>query len=110
MEINSTYTAHDESFTHMHALIRLVLHYHLNTCTDYAYKLTCRTDQAGFGWSPYDQQSQTTPEAVGSSTHMIPNVSVMSYTGSHDLPLTLAPYKYCQVALFSEFAVVKLKK
>ena len=64
-----------------------------------------------YHWSPYDQQGQTTPEVVGSSIHMTPNVSVMSYTGSHDLYyLTLAPYKYCQVALFSELAVVKLRK
>ena len=46
---------------------------------------TLGTDQTVCHWSPYDQQGQTTPEAVGSSTHMIPNVSMMSYTGSHDL-------------------------
>ena len=64
-----------------------------------------------YRWSPYDQQGQTTLEVVGSSTHMTPNVSVMSYTGSHDLYyLTFAPYKYCQVALFSELAAVILKK
>ena len=37
-------------------------------------------------------------------------MSMMSYTGSHDLYyLTLAPYKYSQVGLFSELAVVKFK-
>ena len=32
-----------------------------------------------YHWFPYDQQGQTTPEAVGSSTHMIPNVSDVTY-------------------------------
>ena len=73
--------------------------------------LTHRTDQTMYHWSPCDQQGQTTPVVVGSSTHMTPIVSVMSYTESHDLHyLTLAPYKYCQVVSFSEFAAVILKK
>ena len=36
---------------------------------------TPETYQIMCHWSPYDQQGQTTPEAVGSSTYRIPNVN-----------------------------------